>query len=206
MNTWLLPPSLEFDIFGIAETRFIVHRIHILFVESRSALVRVVHIGDVVLWFHFLILFFSRNGIDSCLTKKLSIPFLKGNIEKPSSHVKKIQLNTSRFCSRYFNTWLDLFNTAKSQQENSIASLWRAPWFGFPPCSTIILKSLTIFHFIVWQSKNHQSYFYLGCWELINQSNHLLSQSLCRFAPILRDSGVVKKWEFWLLPMEVSEI
>ena len=25
--------------------------------------------------------------------------------------------------------------------------------------------SLAIFHFIVWQSKNHQSYFYLGCWE-----------------------------------------
>lgn len=90
MNTWLLPPSLEFDIFGIAETRFIVHRIHILFVESRSALVRVVHIGDVILWFHFLILF-SRNGIVSCLTRKISIPFLKGNIEKPSSYVKKIR-------------------------------------------------------------------------------------------------------------------
>ena len=29
----------------------------------------------------------------------------------------------------------------------------------------IIFYSLAIFHFIVWQSKNHQSYFYLGCWE-----------------------------------------
>ena len=29
----------------------------------------------------------------------------------------------------------------------------------------IIFYSLAIFHFIVWWSKNHQSYFYLGCWE-----------------------------------------
>ena len=56
-------------------------------------------------------------------------------------------------------------------------------------------------YFTVWQSfilqfgrvkiTNHT--FTQDVEKLINQSNHLLSQSLCRFAPVLRDSGVVKK-------------
>ena len=36
---------------------------------------------------------------------------------------------------------------------------------NLPQLSQIIFYSLAIFHFIVWLSKNHQSYFYLGCWE-----------------------------------------
>ena len=41
------------------------------------------------------------------------------------------------------------------------------PIFSQPPLTNqaIIFYSLVIFHFIVWHGKNHQSYFYLGCWE-----------------------------------------
>lgn len=56
-----------------------------------------------------------------------------------------------------------------------------------------IFYSLAIFHFIVWQSKIINHTFTQDVEKLINQPNHLLSQSLCRFAPVLRDSGVVKK-------------
>ena len=64
-----------------------------------------------------------------------------------------------------------------------------------------LLQQTNQSYFTVWQSFilqfdrvkiiNHT--FTQDVEKLINQSNHLLSQSLCRFAPVLRDSGVVKK-------------
>ena len=69
-------------------------------------------------------------------------------------------------CMRLANPLCSLLNKSitapchacSANQSSNLPQLTYTIW-------AITFYSLAIFHFIVWQSKNHLPYFYLGCWE-----------------------------------------